>query len=156
MATRGQQGYIRNSNGHRFSSIHFSGVINATAGQVLKVETSQLAKAGTIKVQNGKTASIFIEKLGDDGVFSDAFSTTSAEETAENLNPNAKTSLALDGGMPPSRASEVLALGLRFSAVSSADVVENASLNTPSSPNFSMKIDAVLPFWTLIVPAFAS
>ena len=95
---RGQQGYIRNSNGHRFSSIHFSGVINATAGQVLKVETSQLAKAGTIKVQNGKTASIFIEKLGDDGVFSDAFSTTSAEETAENLNPNAKTSLALDGG----------------------------------------------------------
>ena len=48
---RGQQGYIRNSNGHRFSSIHFSGVINATAGQVLKVETSQLAKAGTIKVQ---------------------------------------------------------------------------------------------------------
>ena len=95
---RGQQGYIRNSNGHRFSSIHFSGVINATEGQVLKVETSQLAKAGTIKVQNGKTASIFIEKLGDDGVFSDAFSTTSAEETAENLNPNAKTSLALDGG----------------------------------------------------------
>ena len=95
---RGQQGFIRNSNGHRFSSIHFSGVINATAGQVLKVETSQLAKAGTIKVQNGKTASIFIEKLGDDGVFSDAFSTTSAEETAENLNPNAKTSLALDGG----------------------------------------------------------
>ena len=64
---------------------------------VLKVETSQLAKAGTIKVQNGKTASIFIEN-GDDGVFSDAFSTTSAEETAENLNPNAKTSLALDGG----------------------------------------------------------
>ena len=95
---RGQQGYIRNSNGHRFSSIHFSGVINATEGQVLKVETSQLAKAGTIKVQNGKTASIFIEKLGDDGVFSDAFNTTSAEEAPENLNPNAKASLALDEG----------------------------------------------------------
>ena len=96
---RGQQGYIRNSNGHKFSSIHFSGVINATEGQVLKVETSQLAAAGTIKVQNGKTASIFIEKLADDGVFSDAFNTTSDEEIAENLNPNTKTSLALDGGM---------------------------------------------------------
>ena len=96
---RGQQGYIRNSNGHKFSSIHFSGVINATEGQVLKVETSQLATAGTIKVQNGKTASIFIEKLADDGVFSDAFNTTSAEEAPENLNPNDKASLALDGGM---------------------------------------------------------
>ena len=95
---RGQQGYIRNSNGHTTSSIHFSGIVNATAGSILKVETAQLAKAGTIKVQSGKAASIFIEKLDGTGLFSDAFTTTAAEETAENLNPNSKTALALDGG----------------------------------------------------------
>ena len=95
---RGQQGYIRNSDRHTTSSIHFSGVVNATAGSVLKVETAQLAKAGTIKVQGGKAASIFIEKLDGKGLFSDAFTTTNAEEVAENLNPNAKTALALDGG----------------------------------------------------------
>lgn len=94
---RGQQGYIRNSNGHKFSSIHFSGVINATAGQVLQVETVQLAQAGTIKVQNGKAASIFIEKLGDNGLFADTFSGTVSEENNENLNPNQRTALALDG-----------------------------------------------------------
>ena len=95
---RGQQGYIRNSDRHTTSSIHFSGVVNATAGSVLKVETAQLAQAGTIKVQGGKAASIFIEKLDGTGLFADAFTTTAAEETAENLNPNAKTALALDGG----------------------------------------------------------
>ena len=97
-AARGQQGYIRNSNGHKNSSIHFSGVVNAAAGSVLKVETAQLAQAGTIKVQGGKAASIFIEKLDGTGLFSDAFTTTAAEEVPENLNPTAKTALALDGG----------------------------------------------------------
>ena len=40
---RGQQGYIRNANSHQDSSIHFSGIIRAEAGQVLTVITEQLA-----------------------------------------------------------------------------------------------------------------
>ena len=52
--------------------------------------------------------------------------------------------------MPPSRASEVLALGLRFSAVSSADVAKCIAKH-PVIPQFFDEIDAVLPFWTLIV-----
>ena len=55
---RGQQGYIRNSNAHKNSSIHFSGVISAEAGQVLAVYTEQLALAGTVKVQPNRAASI--------------------------------------------------------------------------------------------------
>ena len=91
---RGQQGYIRNSNAHKNSSIHFSGVINAEAGQVLQVLTEQLALAGTVIVQPNRAASIFIEKLGDDGLYADSFIGTTA---GENLNPANKAALALVG-----------------------------------------------------------
>ena len=91
---RGQQGYIRNANNHKDASIHFSGVISAEAGQVLTVITEQLAKAGSIKVQANRAASIFIEKLGDGGLYADAFYETTA---GENLNPNNKFALSLTG-----------------------------------------------------------
>ena len=54
---RGQQGYIRNANSHQDSSIHFSGIIRAEAGQVLTVTTEQLALAGTVNVQADRAAS---------------------------------------------------------------------------------------------------
>ena len=91
---RGQQGYIRNANDHKDASIHFSGVISAEAGQVLTVITEQLALAGSIKVQANRAASIFIEKLGDGGLYADAFYETTA---GENLNPNNKFALSLTG-----------------------------------------------------------
>mgnify|MGYP002821356833 CR=1 FL=1 len=91
---RGQQGYIRNANSHQDSSIHFSGMIRAEAGQVLTVTTEQLAAAGTVTVSADKAASIFIEKVRNDGLFSDQFTTTTA---GENMNPANKTALALDG-----------------------------------------------------------
>jgi hypothetical protein len=96
---RGQQGYIRNANAHKNSSIHFSGVISAEAGQVLAVYTEQLALAGTVKVQANRAASIFIEKLGSDGLYVDSFTGTTADE---NLNPNNKIALSLVGdGISP-------------------------------------------------------
>jgi len=91
---RGQQGYIRNANSHQDSSVHFSGMIRAEAGQVLTVTTEQLAAAGTITVQANRAASIFIEKVRNDGLFSDSFTGTTA---GEDLNPVNKTALALDG-----------------------------------------------------------
>ncbi|MEO1862765.1 MAG: LamG-like jellyroll fold domain-containing protein, partial [Verrucomicrobiia bacterium] len=91
---RGQQGYIRDANNHKDSSIHFSGIIRAEAGQVLTVTTEQLALAGTVNVQADRAASIFIEKLRNDGLFSDQFTTTTA---GENMNPANKTALALVG-----------------------------------------------------------
>ena len=91
---RGQQGYIRNANSHQDSSIHFSGMIRAEAGQVLTVTTEQLAAAGDVTVQANRAASIFIEKVRNDGLFSDQFTGTTA---GENLNPANKTALALVG-----------------------------------------------------------
>ena len=91
---RGQQGYIRNANSHQDASIHFSGMIRAEAGQVLTVITEQLAAPGSIKVQANRAASIFIEKVRNDGLFSDSFTETTA---GENLNPNNKTALSLVG-----------------------------------------------------------
>ena len=91
---RGQQGYIRNSNAHKNSSIHFSGVITAEAGQVLQVDTSLLAQTGTIKVQENRAASIFIEKLSDTGLYADTFIGSTA---GENLNAATKAALSLVG-----------------------------------------------------------
>ena len=91
---RGQQGYIRNANSHQDASIHFSGMIRAEAGQVLTVTTEQLAKVGSIKVQADRAASIFIEKVRNDGLFSDSFTDTTA---GEDLNPVNKTALSLVG-----------------------------------------------------------
>ena len=91
---RGQQGYIRDANNHKDASIHFSGMIRAEAGQVLTVITEQLAAVGSITVQADRAASIFIEKVRNDGIFSDSFIDTTA---GENLNPNDKTALSLVG-----------------------------------------------------------
>ncbi|MFQ3168023.1 MAG: hypothetical protein ACI8QI_000560, partial [Limisphaerales bacterium] len=91
---RGQQGYIRNGNNHKDASIHFSGMIRAEAGQVLTVTTEQLALAGTVTVQANRAASIFIEKLRNDGLYSDSFTGTTA---GENLNPNNKFALSFVG-----------------------------------------------------------
>ena len=91
---RGQQGYIRNANSHQDASIHFSGMIRAEAGQVLTVITEQLAAVGSITVQADRAASIFIEKLRNDGLFSDQFTGTTA---GEDLNPVNKTALSLVG-----------------------------------------------------------
>ncbi|MBC8245912.1 MAG: hypothetical protein H8E20_16175 [Verrucomicrobia bacterium] len=91
---RGQQGYIRDANNHKDSSIHFSGIIRAEAGQVLTVTTERLAQAGNITVQANRAASIFIEKLRNDGLFSDSFTETTA---GENLNAANKNALSLVG-----------------------------------------------------------
>ncbi|HJO09718.1 MAG TPA: hypothetical protein QGH16_07690, partial [Verrucomicrobiota bacterium] len=90
----GQQGYIRNTNAHKHSSIHFAGVITAEAGQVLKVDTALLAKAGVINVQGSKAASIYIEQLGTVGLYADTCTETVA---GQNLNAAGKTPMAFLG-----------------------------------------------------------
>ena len=53
-----------------------------------------MAAAGTVTVQSNRAASIFIEKVRNDGLFSDSFTETTA---GENLNPNNKFALSLVG-----------------------------------------------------------
>jgi hypothetical protein len=60
----GKQGYIRNTSGHNYASVHWSGFVhNVTAGSVITVKTQQESTAGTITVQSGKKASLFIEMI---------------------------------------------------------------------------------------------
>ncbi len=60
----GKQGYIRNFDGHNDASVHWSGLIrNVGAGSILTVKAQQEAENGTITVQPGQYASLFIEKI---------------------------------------------------------------------------------------------
>jgi len=60
----GKQGYIRSLDGHNDASVHWSGLIrNVAAGSVLTVKTQQEAQNGTITVQPGQYASLYIEKI---------------------------------------------------------------------------------------------
>ena len=88
---RAEQGYIRNADAHTAASLHFSGVIEVSGNQRLRIETWKKGQAGVIVIPDGKQASLFIEKLGDSGVFS-----TSALETIDDIsfNPDSATPIA--------------------------------------------------------------
>ena len=67
-----RQGYNRNASGHIESSVHFAGVVEVSGNQTL---TTQLVRylnsgnTGNAVLPDGKQASIFVEKIGDSGVF---------------------------------------------------------------------------------------
>lgn len=84
------QGYIRNHDNHRDSSIHWSGVVSTTsANKVLSVSVQREANAGTITV-DGEKATLFIQKLPDEPMLITKGSTLSS---GSNWNPSSKVSI---------------------------------------------------------------
>ena len=92
---RAEQGYIRNADAHTAASIHFSGIIEVSGNQRLRIETWKKGEAGVITLPAGKQASLFVEKLGDSGVFS-----ASAIETIDDINFNPETATPIAWGNP--------------------------------------------------------
>ena len=92
---RAEQGYIRNADAHTAASLHFSGVIEVSGNQRLRIETWKKGQAGTIVIPAGKQASLFIEKLGSSGVFS-----ASALETIDDINFNPEAATPIAWGSP--------------------------------------------------------
>jgi hypothetical protein len=88
-----KQGYIRNASGHIDASVHWSGLIrNVGAGSILTVKTQQEGEAGTVNVQSGQTASIFVEKV--DSSINLFFSrATRLAGPSDNWNPNTATDI---------------------------------------------------------------
>lgn len=63
------QGYMRNDSGHNESSVHWSGFVQASGGDVLTVTSEQEGGGGTVNVQGGAPATITVERLSaTDGV----------------------------------------------------------------------------------------
>ncbi len=60
------QGYMRAASGHNDSSLHWTGLIKALAGQVLTIKTQRESAAGLVSVQAGTSAQVSIEKLPDE------------------------------------------------------------------------------------------
>ena len=87
-----QQGYIRNAEGSKDGSVHWAGLVTATAGQKLTIDALQKAAGGTITVNSGEKASIFIEKLANT---SDLYSATATGvgNGSSNWNPNSKETI---------------------------------------------------------------
>ncbi len=77
-----RQGYIRNASGHTQASLHWSGIIEVTGNQTLTLQTFRLAQGGNVPIQDGKNASIFLEKIDDNGVHS-----TSATDVDNDADP---------------------------------------------------------------------
>jgi hypothetical protein len=59
-----EQGYIRNSNGHAESSLHWAGLVTTiAAGQMLELQTFMNAASGTVTIPANLPANIYIEKI---------------------------------------------------------------------------------------------
>ncbi len=78
------QGYIRNQNQRSGSSIHWAGVIEASAGEELSVVVQQEANSGTITT-GSDDATLYIEKIETSGLFS---ATGTQVNGQDNWNPN--------------------------------------------------------------------
>jgi hypothetical protein len=87
-----QQGYIRNAEGDKHGSVHWAGLVTATAGQKLSIDALKKAAGGTITVQAGEKASIFVEKLANaDDLF--AATATKVRTNSNNWNPASKSAI---------------------------------------------------------------
>ncbi len=91
-AGRAEQGYIRNSNGHTSSSVHWSGLVSTLfPGQKLSFASFQRAAVGQVSLPTRKTASLFIENLDStSGLFSTA---AFGAGELENWNAPGKTAV---------------------------------------------------------------
>ncbi len=86
LGTRGLTGYMRSDSdeGNDYASIHFAGLIEASAGQNLTVGISSMGSSGTVTV-GGNNATLLIRKLEDNkGLFKANISTL---ESGTNWNP---------------------------------------------------------------------
>lgn len=88
----GQQSYIRNSDGHNRASSHFTGMIEGvTNGQILEIKTIQEAAGGTIAVETGELANVFIENVSTiTDVF---FASGNTLVSGASFNPAAKSAI---------------------------------------------------------------
>ena len=82
-----RQGMIRNSGGHSLGSVHWAGLVQVSGNQTLKFVTSRLAEAGEVLLQDGKQASVYVERIDSSSgvLFTSSFS-VDAEDPA-NWNP---------------------------------------------------------------------
>ena len=87
-----KQGYIRNTDGDTTASIHWSGVISASASDVLTVTTEQdaTAQSGTIDVGTDN-ATIYVQKLPSSDIY--LGEATTLVGPSNNWNPASKTSI---------------------------------------------------------------
>jgi hypothetical protein len=92
-----RQGYIRNASGHTVASVNWSGLIEVSGSQTLTLQTYRLAQTGEVLIQDGKNASVFLEKIEDgSGVHSTSAAEVDNPDAPENWNPADKTALAWD------------------------------------------------------------
>ncbi len=88
-----QQGYIRNSEGHVDSSIHWSGVVTtSSSNQNLTVTVEQEAAAGTITVDSEK-ATLFIQKLRADNNYIYHGEATQVGSSSNDWSPASKSTV---------------------------------------------------------------
>ena len=110
------QGYIRNQSGHSEASVHWTGLVEASAGAVLTISVIEEAAAGTVSLPTGEQASLFIEALDvSSGTY---FGTATALDTGDDWNVTGNVSyssdLILDGTLyskPAAHQIEVAAEG---------------------------------------------
>ncbi len=89
-----RQGYIRNASGHVVASVHWAGVIEVSGSQALSFQTYRLAQGGEVLIEDGKNASVYVEKIdGDSGVVSTTAVDVDNEDNPEDWNPADKTNL---------------------------------------------------------------
>ncbi len=85
-----QQGYIRDTNGHTDSSIHWFGVVQSSSpNQVLTISAQQKAASGTVTV-GGEKATLFIKKLSTSDLY---VGEATQAGGASNWNPNTKSTV---------------------------------------------------------------
>lgn len=91
---RARQGYIRRTGGHNLASVHWAGLVQVTGTQNLTLQTLQLAQPGEVTLQNGKQASVYIEKLSDSAglLFSSALLVDNPN-APDNWNPANKAAI---------------------------------------------------------------
>ncbi len=94
-----RQGYNRNASGHIESSVHFAGVVEVSGNQTL---TTQLVRylnsgnTGNAVLPDGKQASIFVEKIGESGVFLSSGSETTNAADPTDWNAATKEQIVWD------------------------------------------------------------
>ena len=91
-----RQGYIRNASGHNRASIHWAGIISVSGTQTLLLQTLRVAQAGEVIIENGKQASIYLERLDEDGLLSLAFSGIDDAGNPFEYNTVGKTAIPWD------------------------------------------------------------
>jgi hypothetical protein len=90
----GTQGYIRSDSGHNNASVHWSGLVQATAGSVLTVSVIEEGASGTVSLPAGEKVSLFIEEL--DVLTGAYFGSGTALDSGDNWNATGNVAFSSD------------------------------------------------------------